>query len=484
MNTLYLLINSLMFLCANVMVAAPLASAKITEPFAWELTSPQGFMVRDAQHDKQKKCAADHLKIEYRNGSFVLNDLPTLTQKLELSPLFGTFSFGGIAAVGDMQLSCVDGVCSLTQAIQLEQPTSLDKKLFNVRVLLDTWDLKAASSDASHTSWHLKSAHGIAMRSAGNLGRQEAITIQVHRGNLMINGKKIDKNRVELAADDGVISFGNHEYRGAFLIVKRDTTVYLMNSLDIEEYVFSVLRTESWPGWPLEINKVFAIACRTYAIAMIMRSKNSKLPYHIKNTNAHQTYTGHHENPVIRQAVDETKNIFLGFEGKPIIAMFDGCCGGVIPAKIKGFNFTGAPYLARPYACTFCKSCKLYSWHAHYGVEQLLNHFKKGVPHLKQVRDVKVSKKDKAGLVQEISIKGARGYATLTGKKVYSLLKDVKSYCFTVQRQQDAIVFKGRGYGHHLGLCQWGAREMVKQGKDYREVLQFYYPDTQFMTLS
>ncbi len=45
------------------------------------------------------------------------------------------------------------------------------------------------------------------------------------------------------------------------------------------------------------------------------------------------------------------------------------------------------------------------------------------------------------------------------------------------------ITFKGTGYGHHMGLCQWGARELVNQGWNYKKILHFYYPGTTFMKL-
>lgn len=51
------------------------------------------------------------------------------------------------------------------------------------------------------------------------------------------------------------------------------------------------------------------------------------------------------------------------------------------------------------------------------------------------------------------------------------------------EEKKKKIIFKGVGFGHHLGLCQWGAREMVRDGWDYKRVLQFYYPDTYLMKL-
>ena len=98
---------------------------------------------------------------------------------------------------------------------------------------------------------------------------------------------------------------------------------------------------------------------------------------------------------------------------------------------------------------------------------------------------VKISKTDKAGLVQQISVKGKHATHNLSGKKIYSLLvPKVKSFYFTVEGNKTHITFTGKGIGHHLGLCQWGAREMVAQGYDYKSVLSFYYPGTHFMRLS
>ena len=45
------------------------------------------------------------------------------------------------------------------------------------------------------------------------------------------------------------------------------------------------------------------------------------------------------------------------------------------------------------------------------------------------------------------------------------------------------MTIEGKGHGHHMGLCQWGAREMVRLGWEYEDILEFYYPDTQLMKL-
>src|SRR5690606_12773328 len=137
-------------------------------------------------------------------------------------------------------------------------------------------------------------------------------------------------------------------------------------------------------------------------------------------------------------------------------------------------------YLARTYACTYCKSCSLYSWMVSYDHKELHDLCKHNTAELKMLRDVNVIKKDKAGLVTQVKLKGHSDHVTLSGKKLYSLLKEVKSFHFDIKKNADKFVFVGRGFGHHMGLCQWGAREMVRDGWDYKSILQFYYPQTQF----
>ena len=82
-------------------------------------------------------------------------------------------------------------------------------------------------------------------------------------------------------------------------------------------------------------------------IAKFLETKNKKKFYHVKNTNKHQTYQGVLNCPILQKAVDETKGIILTYNKKPILAMFDICCGGVIPANMKHVNFKHAPYLAK-----------------------------------------------------------------------------------------------------------------------------------------
>jgi stage II sporulation protein D len=309
------------------------------------------------------------------------------------------------------------------------------------------------------------------------------VHIAVRNGTVYLNNRSCKHAAVIIQPSSGHIQFGDRMYAGSFMLVHDNEKVYLVNALELEEYICGVLSTESWPGWPLEINKVLAIAARSYVLAMILRNKGSKIPYHIRNTNHHQTYGGAHAHDIHRQAVEQTRGIFLAYKNQPIIAMFDGCCGGIIPAHIADTAFDDAPYLARSYACTHCKRCKIYSWKAEYTLHEFAQKIKKEVKTIGKIKTVHITTKDKAGLVKQVKCKDHKRTVQLTGKKMYSLCKEIKSFCFTITPKADSILIQGRGFGHHLGLCQWGAWEMVREGKEYPYILPFYYPGTTFMKL-
>ena len=309
------------------------------------------------------------------------------------------------------------------------------------------------------------------------------IRLSLKADKMYINGQPSHMKALILKPVSKHFSLESTDYDGYVLVIQNKGRWYVVNILDSEDYVFSVLKTEGWPGWPLEVYKVFAIAVRTYVMYHYFESKKLKLPYHIRNTNYHQTYRGVHSCPLIKQAVSETRGIILTHANKPILAMFDACCGGVIPARIEGVvDFIKAPYLARPYPCTFCKSFKIFSWRNEYTLHELRDLLQEGhASILYDIHDIKVHQKDKAGLVKTIVTKTKNKQTVAFVSSLFSkLLKNIKSLFYSIEKQDDKIIVKGKGYGHHLGLCQWGAREMVRQGWDSYDILDFYYPGVEF----
>ncbi len=310
---------------------------------------------------------------------------------------------------------------------------------------------------------------------------------------LLINGRAIAPRALRIESIEGPLALNGVSYAGVFYIISHEQSWYIINRVALEEYVYSVLGSESWPGWPLEVDKVFAIMIRTYAVDKIMRARGKRkigkgFLYDMVSTNAHQTYKGIHNRHALREAVELTRGRVLMHDGKPIEAMYDTCCGGVIPAHMhlsKKKRYSALPpYLARTYACTFCTDCKAYSWTARYTLDEAIALLQKVDARVDKLHSIHVGHVDKAGLVHEVIVRFGKHRIVLSGQKMYALFKDVKSFCFSVTKSGSSLVFKGTGYGHHRGLCQWGAREMIKRGWDCTSVLHFYYPETSIMKLA
>ena len=355
-----------------------------------------------------------------------------------------------------------------------------------IRVLID----EKTDNDAS--SWQIQSNTGFVLYEPHkpNLKwRSEQDTLNVHylNSHILLNEKECPSSHLHILPQDGYATINEQQYHGAFSILRYEQRLLLINHVDLEQYVHAVLRTESWPGWPVEVNKVFAIVSRSYVVSLIHQAQTNPfvnpLPYHVKNTNEHQTYKGMHEVRSIHTAMKQTRGMFLTYDDKPALAMFDSCCGGIIPAHIEDFDFEKAPYLARDYACTHCERCWIYTWKANLSLDEFQQQIIPLLDIPESVRDVTITQHDKAGLVKQLELGNGRSKTSVTGKQFYNAFKAIKSFCFSVEKDTEGVTLHGKGFGHHIGLCQWGAREMVRDGWNYRRILSFYYPGTQVAQL-
>jgi stage II sporulation protein D (peptidoglycan lytic transglycosylase) len=371
----------------------------------------------------------------------------------------------------------VDTQCTLLEPVidiaEIGQPF-----VFMVRVLLNEKKVD------QNSSWQI-SGQGFLISIGGKRWElaQTILLITTRKGQLFLNNKKCNAATVTIQPIRGHLHFNGIAYEGLFSLVLKEEKLHLINQLDIENYIYSVLRWESWPGWPLEVNKAFAIACRSYLIAKVLQAKKQNRFYHIKNTNVHQTYNGVHTSSILQRAIDETRGLILAHNQQPIEAMFDSCCGGIIPAKLSYVDFKKAPYLARTKQCTFCKSCKIYNWQISYTMKEFENLLHEVGHPVKDIQEVRITKKDDAGTVQQVMVKDAQAVHYFTGKEMYSILSKIKSFCYAIEKKGKELYFKGRGYGHHIGICQWGARRMIDVGWNFKSILQFYYPGGRLMAL-
>ena len=271
--------------------------------------------------------------------------------------------------------------------------------------------------------------------------------------------RRIKNVSIQIANPTNTFTFAGKTYQGSLIIRvdRRKNKVMVINKLPLEDYIYSVVRYESIPSWPLEMQKLQAIISRTYAVFLMQQARqNSSHNRHfdVRNTNFHQVYNGTHGCTHLRQAVKQTQNVIVTYKGKIALTMFDSCCGGIIPAHMR-FREANKPYLCRTRQCTFCQKSRLYRWkrdmHVNTFLKTLKNHprFRRRFQGFgDKLTNIRIINSDKAGIVHRIKLVGRRSkqQVTLTGKELKNALRRrIRSLSVSIKKIRDRILITGKG---------------------------------------
>ncbi len=259
-------------------------------------------------------------------------------------------------------------------------------------------------------------------------------------------------------------------YSGDIDMWRGDSGLYIVNELPLEEYVKDVVAAEVGHDWDMEALKVQAVISRTYAVYQKMMSTDSI--YQIASSVINQVYKGSSPDVRIAYAVSQTNGEILTFEGKPIQAFYHSTCGGKTedPEEVFGKSY---PYLRSVESP--CDLSPYSAWEREIPSEEI-----EKVLNISGIRDISIKSYTSTGRVKQIAINTPSGVVAVNATDLRKALgwSRLPSTKFTLSRDGGSFLFKGSGYGHGVGLCQWGALQMAREGKGYRDILSFYYPGT------
>lgn len=275
---------------------------------------------------------------------------------------------------------------------------------------------------------------------------------------------------VELLAEaDQAIQVGDDLYFGRIEIRVEEGRLVVLNRLPLETYLLGIVGSEMPPSWPLEALKAQAVAARTYALQRMMMSRSAGRPHDLAATVVSQVYRGAaHISDAVVEAVRSTRGEVLAYDRMLVEALFHSTCGGRTVASADYFGGERAYLVERP--CAWCKQSSRYRWQVRLRkryVEQALG--RAGL-----VRPPVASMVTDGG---RLVVRDRRGRRTLSAKAVRRALGWQKLYSerFDVVADGAYLRFDGRGFGHGVGMCQWGAKGLADAGKSYREILMHYY---------
>jgi len=259
-------------------------------------------------------------------------------------------------------------------------------------------------------------------------------------------------------------------YPGDIEIWKGNSGLYLMNELPLEEYIKNVVSAEVGAEWDMEALKTQAVISRTYALNQKAQNKNPN--FDITSSVLHQVYKGSNENARISYAVMNTEGEVLTYNGKIIEAFYHSTSGGLTEAPEEVFG-KGIPYL-KPVSGS-CETSPYWIWERRIPVEEIGKAMK-----ISGLRDIKITSYTSTKRVKTVDLvlAGAAQSVKATDLRKAIGWNRLPSTNFTVSRDNNVMVFDGKGFGHGVGLCQWSSLEMAKSGVGYRDILSYFYPGT------
>jgi stage II sporulation protein D len=264
-------------------------------------------------------------------------------------------------------------------------------------------------------------------------------------------------------------------YRGTFAFIAAPETTgqsTLINLVAPEEYLYGVVPAEMASGWPEEALKAQAVAARTYAIANVGR--RAALGFDLFDTVSDQVYRGFSaERADTSAAVDATRGQMLTWQDRPIAAFLHASSGGETDDAVAVWG-QDLPYIRgvrdldpSPHA----------DWTASFDDSELQRALIAMGQDVGPVEDLAVTRWTPHGRARFLRAKGPRGQATLDGN-TFRLRIGLKSTRYRLSRPGRQFRFDGGGWGHGLGMSQWGARAYATQGESYRGILERYYFQT------
>jgi stage II sporulation protein D len=291
----------------------------------------------------------------------------------------------------------------------------------------------------------------------------------------------------KLSSKTGLLEFNKKKYRGEIFLVSsyKGKGCDIVNKVGLETYISSLLPKEMNSKWPSEALKAQAVAARSYALyqmqsEQVKKTNGFETYYDLENSEYHQVNGSFFEVTFkTSQATRETKGEVLLPKSKKIVPIFfHSKCGGKtrLPQDVWSNSVEGY----RSVDCPFCHKHGHKDWNISISKESFQNALAKtfAIYKKKNLKDrVSIAPDDKN--FANLRVYSTQDVHLIKKSRIRSVLgrKRAPSNFFKYQKKGNKIQLSGKGYGHGVGLCQYGALELAKRGYNYKQILSHYFPD-------
>lgn len=320
---------------------------------------------------------------------------------------------------------------------------------------------------------------------------------------------------------DSTIKVEKDKYRDYLRFKVKNGTIVLINHVEMDHYLYGLVPREMPASFPMEALKAQAIAARTYANHN--RGKHISDGFNLCDTTHCQVYQGYgHESPSTNLAVDQTKGLLAYYNGELIDAQYHSSSSGITEDSVNVWG--GERAYLKSVKDEFSIDSPHSNWTIKINILDLNKKLASNSINIGLLRDMEIIEFSPSGSVQKVKLIGSTGEEIITGNKFRTIVGNthLKSTCFNIDYEGNLIpekkvyvmggngklvsknfnelsildngrkrpvsrsgpkldqpaseiVINGKGYGHGVGMSQYGAKKMAELGYTFEEILKHYY---------
>lgn len=272
------------------------------------------------------------------------------------------------------------------------------------------------------------------------------------------------------------IFIDRQRFRGCIDIIRTEKlSLLVVNHIDVEDYLYGVLYNEVSPWWSMEALKAQAIASRTFAL--YEKKAREEADYDLTCDIYSQVYRGRtSERYRTTRAVNQTQGLVLTYQGKIFPAYYHATCGGHTEDVSELWDLE-LPVL-KGVSCDFCHASPHYQWKEVVDLRVITRALHKAGYAWADIHSIDIKDRDKSGRIRKMVLVTSEGPVSMSANQFRLAVSPnvIRSANFEVIMDSEYARFSGFGWGHGVGLCQWGASYMARKGYSTERILKHYYP--------
>jgi len=311
------------------------------------------------------------------------------------------------------------------------------------------------------------------------------LDLRASAGHLTIAGSIPAGQKIAIVSPLGSpIAVDGMPYRGSFIVqVDPDGEITVVNVIDLEQYLYGVVGSEMPASWPAAALKAQAVVARTYAIGRL--GIRDDVGYDLVAGEADQAYRGiDGESPAVVAAVDSTRGTILVYDGQIVHAYYSADDGGFTADG--GALSDPQPYLV-PIRDPYAAGSPDRYWSASVSASDFAQSVNAYVAPVGSLTGVSMGSTDSSGRLESVRVTGSAGTTALSGfdfRRLAGRHLVRSTRISSVALDGRVIRVLGTGFGHGVGMSQWGARTMAANRFDYPGILRFYFRGTALTTIA